>query len=168
MSKTYVRPHQRKIRVTRKGYYRKGFYIHRNGKRIYIPPTYIPPSTYYIPDRGAPGKGKQVIPPLKKGKMNRIAKKMGYERVTDIPDTKLKEYAKRLVNAYGAKRAFGMTHAQVVLRKRTQPQHRKKFEKIEHHIAEMYGHRLTPKSAIHAWESMSPAARAKAMPGGEI
>ena len=47
---------ERKILVHRKGYHRRGFYIHRNGKRIYIPPTYIPPTTYYRKDTGEPGK----------------------------------------------------------------------------------------------------------------
>ena len=45
-----------KILVERKGYHRRGFYIHRNGKRIYIPPTYIKPTTYKAKDRGKRGK----------------------------------------------------------------------------------------------------------------
>jgi len=28
----------------RRGYHRKGYYIHRNGKRIWIPPTYVKPT----------------------------------------------------------------------------------------------------------------------------
>jgi len=45
-----------KIIVRRKGYHRRGFHIHRNGKRIYISPTYIKPTTYKAKDRGKRGK----------------------------------------------------------------------------------------------------------------
>lgn len=44
------------IEVYRRGYHRKGFYVHRNGKKIYIRPTYIPPTTYKRKDTGEPGK----------------------------------------------------------------------------------------------------------------
>ena len=59
----------RKIVVKRKGYHRKGFYIHRNGKRIYIPPTHVKPTTYKTKDRGKPGrtpKSKQWFYPKRK------------------------------------------------------------------------------------------------------
>lgn len=62
-----------KIVVHRRGYHRRGFYIHRHGKRIYIPPHYVPPTTYTMKDRGAPGKApksKQWYHPKRKLKYN--------------------------------------------------------------------------------------------------
>ena len=60
-----------KISVKRKGYHRKGYYIHRYGKRIYIPPTYIKGTTYKTTDRGKRGKtprSKQWYHPRRKMK----------------------------------------------------------------------------------------------------
>ena len=59
----------RKIVVHRRSYHRRGFYIHRHGKRIYIPPTYVRPTTFTIKDRGKPGrtpKNKQWFHPKRK------------------------------------------------------------------------------------------------------
>jgi len=47
---------RRKITVHRKGYRRKGYTIHRNGKTIRIPPTTIKPTTYKMVDKGKKGK----------------------------------------------------------------------------------------------------------------
>ena len=45
-----------KIKVRRKGYRRKGFFIHRFGKKIHIKATRVKPTTYKTKDRGARGK----------------------------------------------------------------------------------------------------------------
>jgi hypothetical protein len=79
--------------------------------------------------------GKKVIPELEEGKMNAIAQEMGYERVTDIPTKKLREFAKRLIEAYGEREAFRMAHAQVIFRKRGRP-HLAKFLKLRKIISE--------------------------------
>ena len=133
------------LEVHRKGYHRKGYYATRNGKTYYVPPTHVPPSTYLIKDRGAPGRGEDVIGELNEGKMNRVAQSMGYDRVSDIPKSKRDEYADRLVKKYGAKRAFGMAHAQVIFRKRTNDGHKQVFLDIRNHI----GKQLAPKRRKH-------------------
>ena len=59
----------RKIKVKRKGYHRKGFFIHRFGKRIHIKPTHVKATTYKAKDRGARGKtprSKQWFHPKRK------------------------------------------------------------------------------------------------------
>jgi hypothetical protein len=113
----------RKIRVKVRGYYKPSI-----GKRV-------KGFTYYRKDVGAPGRGKKVIPELEEGKMNEVAQDMGYERVVDIPNRRLREFAKRLIRRYGEREAFGMAHAQVIFRKRGLP-HLAKFKKIRKLIAE--------------------------------
>ena len=58
---------------------RKGFTFVRNGKRIVVPST-------LIKDRGNPGKGPKLIPPLKQGDLVPF----GYKNVTTL--TKLQRH----------------------------------------------------------------------------
>jgi hypothetical protein len=113
----------RKIRVRVRGYYKPSIRKRVRG------------FTYLRRDVGAPGRGKKVIPELEEGKMNEVAQDMGYERVVDIPNRRLREFAKRLIRRYGEREAFGMAHAQVIFRKRGLP-HLAKFKKIRKAIAE--------------------------------
>jgi hypothetical protein len=113
----------RKIRVKVRGYYKPSIRKRVRG------------FTYLRRDVGAPGRGKKVIPELEEGKMNEVAQDMGYERVVDIPNRRLKEFARRLIRRYGERVAFGMAQAQVVFRKRGLP-HLAKFKKIRKAIAE--------------------------------
>ncbi|RLJ01003.1 MAG: hypothetical protein DRP11_05155 [Candidatus Aenigmatarchaeota archaeon] len=156
----------RKLRVVvrRK---KKTWVIHRKGKRII---AHARKKTWIAerPDLGTPGRGKKVVTKLRKGLMTVVAQEMGYKRVSDIPYDKLDDYARRLVRRYGAKRAFNMVNIQVVFRKRMRNSAKLKFEKIRDYIADKYGKELTPTKAIRKWKSMSPRARALAMPGGAI
>jgi hypothetical protein len=113
----------RKIRVKVRGYYKPSIRKRVRG------------FTYLRRDVGAPGRGKKVIPELEEGKMNEVAQDMGYERVVDIPNRRLREFARRLIRRYGERVAFGMAQAQVVFRKRGLP-HLAKFKKIRKAIAE--------------------------------
>jgi len=56
----------RRLRVHRKGYHRRG-YTRKDGVRVKA--CYVPPTTYYIKDRGAPGRGRKVLPELREDKM---------------------------------------------------------------------------------------------------
>jgi len=85
-------------------------------------------------------KIKKVIPELEEDKMNKVAREMGYERTTDVPYDKIDEFAKKLVERYGAREAFYMAHAQVIFRK-NKPKleaDRKKFEAIRESINKQY------------------------------
>ena len=111
---------KRKLIVRRKGYRRKGFTIRRNGKLIRIPPAYIKPAVFKITDRGAPGRGKKIIK-VKKG----LLKAVGYS--TKLSAKARHEALRKAIRRYGALKVFRMLHAQVVLRKRTQPKARRIF-----------------------------------------
>jgi K+ transporter len=85
-------------------------------------------------------KIKKVIPELEEDKMNKVAREMGYEKTTDVPYDKIDEFAKKLVERYGAREAFYMAHAQVIFRK-NKPElasDRKKFEAIRESIDKQY------------------------------
>jgi len=108
----------RKLTVYRKGYRR------RDG-------TFVHPATYKIKDRGAPGRGKKVFT-VKGGVMTEMAHKLGYlgdsrERIIDIPYHEMDDFARDLAAEVGARRAWGMFHAQVVYRKRSDNGFKKKM-----------------------------------------
>jgi hypothetical protein len=57
-----------KLTVRRKGHTRKAFTAKRGGgKKVKVAKTRIKPSTFKISDRGKPGRGPKVVPPLKEG-----------------------------------------------------------------------------------------------------
>jgi hypothetical protein len=56
MARRRTRSKGRRIRVRRKGYKRKAFTEHRNGRPIHEPAARVPRTTYYEEDRGAPGR----------------------------------------------------------------------------------------------------------------
>jgi len=110
--------------------HRKGFYIHRNGKRIYIPPT-----TYKIKDRGKKGRGKKVLPKLKEGEL----KKFGYS---------LKDPARirhialgKAIRRYGYKNLLGKILALRVLFKHTNPTYSRRALADIRWLVENYGRR---------------------------
>jgi len=153
---------------------REAFTMVRKGKRISVPRTvYTRPAksierksfTYKREDIGAKGRGKKVLPKLKKGLMTNVAKSMGYERVSDIPHNKLDDFSRKLVNKYGARKAFGMIQAQVLYRK-SQPRDksRKKFLYMRNYMGNKYSKQLTPRKAISKWKGMTHKARTRAMP----
>jgi len=109
----------RRLRVHRKGYHRRG-YTRKDGVRVKA--CYVPPTTYYIKDRGAPGRGRKVLPELREDKMTIEARKAGLlkkgQKIGDLSTKKIVKLAKYLRKKYGQRRAWGMFHAQIVFRKR--------------------------------------------------
>jgi len=104
--------------------------IHRKGYRREDGAS-VAPTTYQIKDRGSPGRGKQVFK-VKGGVMTEMAYKLGYlgdgkERISDIPYHEMDDFARDLASEVGARRAWGMFHAQVVYRKRSQNGFKKKM-----------------------------------------
>lgn len=58
----------RKLTVKRKSYMVKGHYMKtRSGKKVYVKPHKVKSSRFKIKDRGRPGRGKKIIPKLKRG-----------------------------------------------------------------------------------------------------
>lgn len=56
-----------KLTVRRKGYARKAYTAKRGGKKVRVARVRVKPSTFKIRDRGKPGRGPKVVPPLEKG-----------------------------------------------------------------------------------------------------
>jgi hypothetical protein len=124
-----------KITVHREGYKRRG-YTREDGTRVAA--TYVPPATFKIEDRGAPGRGERVFEIKHPGEMTAIAKKMGYEHVTDVPDRRLGELAERLHDEYGERSARGMIQAQINFRMRTRGPAWEKFRKLKEAFERRY------------------------------
>lgn len=99
---------RKKLTVRRKGYYKdvKRGPGYKRG--------YIPPATFKIEDRGAPGRGKKVLPKLKKGAL-------GGPGFFDKPARMRRKVAARLAKKHGEKSVVGRLRAIQVLNKRQNP-----------------------------------------------
>ena len=56
-----------KLTVRRKGYTRKAYTAKRGGKKVKVGKARVKPSTFKTTDRGKPGRGRKVVPPLERG-----------------------------------------------------------------------------------------------------
>jgi hypothetical protein len=63
----HIRYMAKKITVRRKGYRRGAYTAKRGGKKIKVTKARVKPSTFKISDRGKPGRGPKVVPPLEEG-----------------------------------------------------------------------------------------------------
>ena len=90
-------------------------------KGVYIHPTDVPDVIYRARGRGLSGRGPKVITGLRKGAMTNQAVKLGYitkeQSVSDIPKSKMDDFAINLAKAVGSTRATRMFNAQIVFRK---------------------------------------------------
>jgi hypothetical protein len=57
----------KKITVRRKAYKKKGYTARRGGKKIRVSAAKVKPSKFDTHDRGKPGRGRRVVPPLEEG-----------------------------------------------------------------------------------------------------
>jgi len=124
---------------------------------------------YKRKDIGAPGKGPRIIKVLKKGKMTKIAVQGGFikegQRVSDIPTSRMDDFARYLAKRVGPARAFRMFQVQLLFRKRQPDGFQDKMLRARETIAREHPEALTPKAAIREWsKGMTPAERARAMP----
>jgi len=108
-----------KLSVHRKGYTRKAYtrkaYTRKGGvhvKAAKVGKSRVPASTYKIKDRGKPGRGRKVIPPLKPKALG-----VSFDWPTERRRKALITKAKR----YGEKKVVGRLRAIQVLNKRTNP-----------------------------------------------
>jgi len=108
----------RMLTIKRHGYRRRGY---RRQGGVYTHPAQVPGVIVRIRDRGQPGLGPKLITGLKKGAMTNLAINLGYIKegqvISDIPKTKMDDFARDLVKVVGAGRAMKMVNAQVVFRK---------------------------------------------------
>ena len=122
------------LTVHRKDYYRK------DG-------TYVKGSTYDIEDKGAPGRGKAILPPVKRpGAMTEVAIEMGYDKPSDVLIKDIPEYVDNLVKKYGQRSAQGMLRRQLVYRKRTRVEELngtsgRIFQRMQDYLSKAYAKR---------------------------
>ena len=116
------------IIVRKKGHKRKAFTITRAGRKIRVPATRVKASAFRIKDRGAPGRGRKVVPPLKKGVLGGpgFFKKSASEQKRIVFGR-----AKRL----GEKKVVGELRALQVFFKRTSPEKSKRALTLSQKVA---------------------------------
>jgi len=93
----------------------------RRRRQVYTHPAQVPGVIVRVGGRGLPAAAPPVIPKLKKGAMTNLAIGLGYIKegqiISDIPKSKMDDFARDLVKTVGAGRAMRMVNAQVVFRK---------------------------------------------------
>lgn len=107
------------LRVHRKSYVRKPYvrksYVRKDGTRVKaakVGVTRVPSSNFSIKDRGAKGRGKKVIPKLKKGT---LGVNFGWSAA------KRRSVLRKKAKSLGEKKVVGKLRAIQVLNKRTNP-----------------------------------------------
>jgi len=164
-----------KITVRRKGFVararKKQWVVHRKGKRIIArrrKKTWrVSGTVYKKEDIGVPGKGKKLIK-VRKGLMTKYAIEGGFikpgQRIKDIPDSKIDDFALYLAERVGPAKAQKMFRAQMIFRKRTDGAFYYKMKKAHDTITKKYESELAPKEAIRKWKKMPSAVRKRKMP----
>jgi len=151
---------KKRLRVRRRGYWRGPYTYRRRGKLIKVKRHYVPPTTFYIRDRGAPGRGRRVIGELEEEEL----RKHGYS--VDKPARARRRALAKAVREDGAAKVWRRLHAQVIFRKGApkgskEARDRERFRKDRDWVKERYKPDLTPRAAIRAWRRMNPAERAR-------
>ena len=116
-----------RLTVHRKGFFVKPHPLHRDHVVIHIKGHYVRPSTFEVEDRGMPGRGRKVIPPLKKGTLG--------VSTAHEPTAKLKVELVRRAEKIGEKKVVGKLGALAVLHKNTDPRLSRKERELQHYVA---------------------------------
>ncbi len=66
--------------------------------------------------------------------VDELAEEMGYARVSDVPESREREFAEKLSRRHGKKRARGMLIQQIVYRKHHHRELAEKLRRILEHI----------------------------------
>jgi Family of unknown function (DUF5771) len=102
-------------------------YVRRDGKRVHVPAT-------LIKNRGATGRGKQLIGPLRKGLLG----KYGYGDVKHMSLKARKEALAKAVRALGRLHVEKSLIAASTYTKRTSPMSSRRFKANERWVARTY------------------------------
>jgi hypothetical protein len=103
-----------KMTVNRKGYTRKAFTARRGGKKVRVSRAVVKSSTFTIRDRGKPGKGSKVVPPIAKGAL-------GGSGFFTRPAALQKQIVLRRAKKLGERKVVGELRALQVFFKTTDP-----------------------------------------------
>lgn len=121
-----------KLTVRRKGYKRKASTTKRGGgkkrKKAKVAKTQVKPSTFKISDRGKPGRGPKVVPPLKEGALGGSG---FFDRSDDAQEQIVFNRAKEV----GERKAVGELRALQVFFKTTDPQKSKRALELSKKVA---------------------------------
>jgi hypothetical protein len=104
-----------KLTIRRKGHTRKAFTTKRGGKKVKVAKARVKPSTLKISDRGKPGRGPKVVPPLKEGALGGPG---FFDRSNDEQEQIVFNRAKEV----GERKVVGELRALQVFFKTTDPQ----------------------------------------------
>src|SRR5919201_66803 len=118
----------KKITVRRKGYKRKGYTAKRRGKKVRVSAARIKPSTFKIRDRGKPGRGPKVVPPLEKGAL-------GGPGFFDRPESEQENIVFERAKELGERKVVGELRALQVFFKRTDPQKSRRALELSKKVA---------------------------------
>ena len=120
-----------KLTVNRKGHSRKAFTTKRGGKKgkkVKVAKTRVKPSTFKISDRGKPGRGPKVVPPLEEGALGGA----GFlDRSNDEQEQIVFSRAKEM----GERKVVGELRALQVFFKTTDPQKSKRALELSKKVA---------------------------------
>jgi hypothetical protein len=117
-----------KLTIRRKGHTRKAFTARRGGKSIKVAKARVRPSTFRVQDRGNPGRGPKVVPPLEKGALggpgffNRSAEKQ-------------KQIVFNRAKKMGERKVVGELRALQVFFKTTDPQKSRRALELSKRVA---------------------------------
>ncbi len=120
-----------KLTVRRKGHTRKAFASKRDGKKgktVKVAKTRVKPSTFKISDRGKPGRGPKVVPPLEEGALGGSG---FFDRSNDEQEQIVFNRAKEV----GERKVVGELRALQVFFKTTDPQKSRRALELSKKVA---------------------------------
>ena len=118
-----------KLTIRRKGHTRKAFTAKRGGgKKVKVTKARVRPSTFKISDRGKPGRGPKVVPPLEEGALGGPG---FFNRSNNEQEQIVFNRAKEM----GEKKVIGELRALQVFLKNTDPQKSRRALELSKKIA---------------------------------
>ena len=117
-----------KLIVHRKGYSRKSFTARRGGKSVSVAASKVKPSTFRVRDRGKPGRGPKVVPPLAKGAL-------GGPGFFSRSNAEQQKIVFNRAQKLGEKKVVGELRALQVFFKTTQPQKSRRALELSKQVA---------------------------------
>jgi hypothetical protein len=118
-----------KMTVHRKGHTRKAFTAKRgSGKKVKVAKAGVKPSTFKISDRGKPGRGPKVVPPLEEGALGGPG---FFNRTNDEQEQIIFNRAKEM----GERKVVGELRALQVFFKTTDPQKSRRALELSKKVA---------------------------------
>ncbi len=118
-----------KLTIRRKGHTRKAFTAKRgSGKKVKVTKARVRPSTFKISDRGKPGRGPKVVPPLEEGAL-------GGPGFFNRPNDEQEQIVFNRAREVGERKVVGELRAVQVFLKNTDPQKSRRALELSKKIA---------------------------------